>query len=88
MVSYFFRVVSYIKNGWENNFIDKYKHLGADIPDTTAVAANLLRNTPEFPQVANWQPIINVRESFPSFTIEHMITYFIERVQQCDVLDV
>ena len=53
MVSYFFRVVSYIKNGWENNFIDKYKHLGADIPDTTAVAANLLRNTPEFPQVTN-----------------------------------
>ena len=39
--SYFFRVVSYIKNGWENNFIDKYKHLGADIPDTTAVAANI-----------------------------------------------
>ena len=42
-----------------------------------------MRNTPEFPQVANWQPIINVRESFPSFTIEHIINYFIER-KACD----
>ena len=71
-----------MKNGWENDFIDKYKHLRPDISNAS-VPANSPKNPPEFPQAANWQPILQVRENFPLFTIENIMNYFIER-KACD----
>jgi hypothetical protein len=72
-------VVSYLKNGWENDFIDKYKQLRPDISNAPVPANLPAENPPEFPQAANWQPIFQVREKFPMFTIENIMTYFLKR---------
>ena len=74
----FYRVVSYLTNGWENDFIEKYKHLRPDISNAP-VPTNSVKKTPDFPQAANWQPILQARTNFPLFTIESMMNYFIER---------
>ena len=72
--------MSYIKNGWENNFTESWKHLASDSRNNDDVSSSSTSspNTPyEFPQAANWCPIQSAE--FPPFTIENMMNYFIER---------
>ncbi|PFX27975.1 hypothetical protein AWC38_SpisGene7302 [Stylophora pistillata] len=74
------RIVSYIKNGWENDFTESWKHLASDSRNNDDVSSSSTSspNTPyEFPQARNWCPIQSVE--FPPFTIENMMNYFIER---------
>ena len=61
--------MSYIKNGWENNFTESWKHLASgaknnvDVSSSSTSSPNTLH---EFPQAANWCSI--QRAEFPPFT--------------------
>ena len=72
--------MSYIKNGWENNFTDSWKHLASDVKsnvDVSSSSTSSPNTLHEFPQAANWCSI--QRAEFPPFTIENMMNYFIKR---------
>lgn len=74
--------MSYIKNGWENNFIESWQHLSSDGKNAVGVSSpntNSPNTRPEFPQAANWFSIQNSGDKFPPFTIENMMNYFITR---------
>ena len=71
--------MSYIKNGWENNFTESWKHLALDAKnvDVSSSSTNSPNTPHKFQQAANWCSL--ERAEFPSFTIENMINYFIKR---------
>ena len=75
----FCRVVSYIKNGWENNLSESWKHLASDAKNVDVFSSSKISpNTPhKFQQAANW--CFLQRAELPSFTIENMMNYFIKR---------
>ena len=74
----FFRVISYIKNGWENNWIDKWSHLTTTSQDVNSEPSSTSQHY-EFPGSAAWVPLIQAKTDFPSFSIQDIVTYFIER---------
>ena len=71
--------MSYIKNGWENNFTESWKHLASDAKNVDVSSSSTSSpNTPhEFQKAAKWCSL--QRAEFPSFTIENMMNYFIKR---------
>ncbi|RMX40180.1 hypothetical protein pdam_00016633 [Pocillopora damicornis] len=68
------RVISYIKNGWENNFTEKWQHLAASKPLEQTATVNC-----DFPGSAQWVSLVDAKDDVPSFNIQNIVSYFIER---------
>lgn len=70
------RVVSYIKNSWEDDFVDAWHDMSSSQPQQDI-------NTPytpyDFPGSAEWLPLPDAKDSVPAFNMQNMISYFIER---------
>ena len=74
----FRRVVSYIKNGWEENFTDKWQHFSSSkqiMDQTTSVTTT----TCEFPGSVQWVSIVDAKNDVPGFNMQNIVSYFIER---------
>lgn len=78
----FCRVVSYIKNKWDNNFVDKWKHLSPNSVTTSTPSTQTNRNTDIFPGAAEWVPIARAKDDCPPFTMLNIVGYFIDRKAQ------
>lgn len=74
LLSFLCRVVSYIKNGWEEDFVDKWQHKSpSQSKQTTTI-------TPcDFPGSAEWFPLRDAKDSVPAFNMQNVMSYFIER---------
>ncbi|KAK3697757.1 hypothetical protein QZH41_010314, partial [Actinostola sp. cb2023] len=70
------RVVSYIKNGWEDNFVDKY------LPSSKQTEARAPA-TCEFPGSAEWVSLLDA-DDIPDFNMQNVVSYFIERKAKDD----
>lgn len=68
------RVISYIKNSWENNFTEKWQHLAASKPEDQTATVNC-----DFPESAQWVSLVDAKDDVPSFNIQNIVSYFIER---------
>ena len=68
-------MVGYIKNGWEHDYVPKWQQA----PSVPASSSNKQTTTVEFPGSANWTSIRQAVNSVPSFSIQDVLTYFIER---------
>ncbi|KAL9961806.1 hypothetical protein ACROYT_G030828 [Oculina patagonica] len=68
------RVVSYIKNGWQNNFTEKWQHLAASKPVDQTATVNC-----DFPGSAQWVSLVDAKDDVPTFNIQNIVSYFIER---------
>ena len=61
------RVISYIKNSWENNFTEKWKDLAASnqskpVDQTATVNC-------DFPESAQWVSLVDAKDDVPTFNI-------------------
>ncbi|XP_022801521.1 uncharacterized protein LOC111339194 [Stylophora pistillata] len=76
------RVVSYIKNGWERNFTEKWKHLGSKQPHELMVSTTTATTTNNAACIVSsdtvWLPITQAKDIVPNFTMQHFLAYFIE----------
>ncbi|PFX24908.1 hypothetical protein AWC38_SpisGene10495 [Stylophora pistillata] len=68
------RVISYIKNSWENNFTEKWQHLAASKPEDQTATVNC-----DFPESAQWVSLVDAKDDVTSFNIQNIVSYFIER---------
>ena len=73
-----FRVISKKKYGWENNWIDKGSHLTTTSQDVTCEPSSTNQHY-EFPGSAALIPLIQAKNDFTLFSIQDIVTYFIER---------
>ena len=68
------RVVSYIKNCLENNFMEKWQHLAASKPvDQTAIVSC------DFPESAQRVSLVDAKDDVLKFNIQNIVSYFVER---------
>ena len=72
----FCRVVSYIKNGWEDDFIDKRQGSNSSSSKQNEVAAP---TSCEFLSSVEWISLRDANESVPAFSMQNVVSYFIER---------
>lgn len=71
------RVVGYMKNGWEDDFLDKWKQ--APTGASSCQHNESTNTTCEFPGSAEWIALLDETDSMPNFNMQHVINYFIER---------
>lgn len=70
-------VIGYIKNGWEEDFVDKWKRT---LPEESSAKQPVNSATNVFfPGSANWTPLREALASVPSFNMQNVMEYFIER---------
>ena len=80
-----YRVVSYIKNGWSEDFTDKWSPavvVSSSLSSQQTVVNSEDGSNDFFPGSVTWKPIRQAVDIMPSFTIQNMMEYFIERVAQ------
>lgn len=75
--------ITYLKNGWENDFNDRWSHLS----DLSDVATPLSTSTSDeemastlFPVLMMWTSLERSKDDMPNFTIQNMMNYFVERL--------
>ena len=68
------RVISYIKNSWENNFTENWQHLAASKLEDQTATVNC-----DFPESAQWVSLVDAKDDVTSFNIQNIVSYFIER---------
>ena len=73
---FIYRVIGYIKNGWVEDFIDKWKQTP---PAASSCKQTVKTETNVFPVSANWIPLREALASVPSFNMQNVTEYFIER---------
>lgn len=77
------KVVSYIKNGWESNFPEKWKHLASKQPHELMVSTTTATGTNNAACIVSldtvWLPITQAKDIVPNFTMQHFLAYFIGR---------
>lgn len=80
MIFFIHRVISYIKNGWEDTFLDKWQHLSdKQTVNKESVNTRTVTNTIDFPGSAEWTPLINAKNDVPAFNMQNIVCYFIDR---------
>ena len=80
MIFFIHRVISYIKNGWEDTFLDKWQHLSdKQTVNKESVNTRTVTNTIDFPSSAEWTPLINDKNDVPAFNMQNIVCYFIDR---------
>ena len=72
------RVASYIRNGWETDFVEKWRHLGGR-KQTQSTDTRITADTACKFDNRRWIALRDAKESIPNFSMQNMVSYFIER---------
>ena len=73
----FERVISYIKNGWEDDFLQKWQDLARKQSDAATSSMTAVKG--DFPDSGPWLPLKSSKDNLPTFSMQSILSYFIER---------
>ena len=68
-----------MKNGWAENFVEKWQYLSRCKEDSAAVATISTTSSHDFLGAADWLPLAKAKADVPKFTMQHMLSYLIDR---------
>ena len=68
-----------MKNGWAKNFVEKWQYLSRCKEDSAAVSTISTTSSHDFLGAADWLPLAKAKADVPKFTMQHMLSYFIDR---------
>ena len=73
----FERVIIYIKDGWENDFLQGWQDLAHKQSDAATSSMTAVKG--DFPDSGPWLPLKCSKDNLPTFSMQNILSYFIER---------